>query len=310
MQSIGDVIKARRTALGMTADELAHKLNKSRATIYRYESTDVENMPVGVLEPLARALNTTPIELMGWASRQVDYESKDIEEQIPAAGVPYFRKLRHQWEVEKVQEIDHNLAANLKTLLNPLEISAFVEKTGINDQERIGSILKGIPSELSNDEFDKICEFFNIPPEKLLYTNLDNESKKASAFDWATSPDDNYEYEAAATKIKKEIDFQDSVRGFSPSIYDGCLKVLQHSHFNDVIGEAFTDYIEQMQLVNKELKKRIKNPIVRFSYRNVWYKNVAELIISNPEYFWKTYLMKDSGAFELARATIQRSPKN
>ena len=303
MQSIGDVIKARRTALGLTADDLARILKKSRATIYRYESTDIENMPVGVLEPLARALNTTPMELMGWASRQADYETKDIEEQLPAAGVPYFRKLRRQWEIEKIQEIDLNLATNLKSLLTPLKISAFAEATGINDQERIGSILTGVPLALTNEEFDKICEFFSVTAEKLLYTNLSKTPAKTSFSDWTATLDDNYEYTASALLIKKEIDFQDDVRGFSPNTYKRCLKVLQFTHFNEVVAEAFTDYLDQMPLPDKARK----NPIRRIKYHRQWYKNVAELIISNPVAFWNKYLIKDSGAFELAKATIQNA---
>lgn len=63
---IGERIKKRRIELGMSADELGALINKSRATIYRYENGDVENMPTTVLEPLAEALKTTPAELMGW----------------------------------------------------------------------------------------------------------------------------------------------------------------------------------------------------------------------------------------------------
>ena len=36
----GDRIKQRRIALGLTVDELAEKIGKSRATIYRYENGD------------------------------------------------------------------------------------------------------------------------------------------------------------------------------------------------------------------------------------------------------------------------------
>jgi transcriptional regulator with XRE-family HTH domain len=64
--NIGDRIKQRRLALGMDADALAQKIGKSRATIYRYENGDIENMPTTVLEPIANALNTTPAYLMGW----------------------------------------------------------------------------------------------------------------------------------------------------------------------------------------------------------------------------------------------------
>lgn len=64
--SVGKRIKERRNELHMSVDELATKLNKNRATIYRYEKGDIENLPIDILEPLAKALNTTPQYLMGW----------------------------------------------------------------------------------------------------------------------------------------------------------------------------------------------------------------------------------------------------
>ncbi|MFR4987353.1 MAG: helix-turn-helix domain-containing protein [Lachnospirales bacterium] len=54
--NIGQKIKQRRLALNMSADELAEKLNKHRATVYRYESGDIEQLPISILEPLADAL--------------------------------------------------------------------------------------------------------------------------------------------------------------------------------------------------------------------------------------------------------------
>lgn len=63
---IGERIKQRRLELGYTADALAKMLNKNRSTIYRYENGDIENMPIDMLKPLAKALNTTPSYLMGW----------------------------------------------------------------------------------------------------------------------------------------------------------------------------------------------------------------------------------------------------
>jgi len=64
--NIGDRIKQCRLELGLSADELAQKIGKSRATVYRYENGDIENMPTTVLEPIAKALNTTPANLIGW----------------------------------------------------------------------------------------------------------------------------------------------------------------------------------------------------------------------------------------------------
>lgn len=63
---IGDRIKQRRKELKMSADDLAMRLGKNRATIYRYEKGEIENLPLDMLEPIAEALRTTPQYLMGW----------------------------------------------------------------------------------------------------------------------------------------------------------------------------------------------------------------------------------------------------
>lgn len=67
---IGLRIKERRKALKMSADELAALLGKDRSTIYRYENGDIENLPLDILEPIAKALETTPQYLMGWEKVQ------------------------------------------------------------------------------------------------------------------------------------------------------------------------------------------------------------------------------------------------
>lgn len=77
----GSRIKARREACGLSADELAERLGKNRATIYRYESDAIENMPAKVLVPLAEALETTPAYLMGWTDDYYDYE-KDPDNRL------------------------------------------------------------------------------------------------------------------------------------------------------------------------------------------------------------------------------------
>lgn len=64
--TIGERIKRRRLQLGMSVDELADELGKNRATVYRYEKDEIRDMPTTVLEPLAKALRTTPADLMGW----------------------------------------------------------------------------------------------------------------------------------------------------------------------------------------------------------------------------------------------------
>ena len=63
--TVGELIAMRRKALGLSVGELAAKLGKSRATLYRYETGQVKNIPAGLLLPLAKALETTPDELIG-----------------------------------------------------------------------------------------------------------------------------------------------------------------------------------------------------------------------------------------------------
>ena len=58
--TVGKRIRERRNELHMSVDELAKRLNKNRATVYRYEKGEIENLPIDVLEPLAKALDTTP----------------------------------------------------------------------------------------------------------------------------------------------------------------------------------------------------------------------------------------------------------
>ena len=66
MSTIGDRIRIRRNELGLSVDDLASKLGKNRATVYRYESNEIENFPVSVINSLATALDVSPAYLMGW----------------------------------------------------------------------------------------------------------------------------------------------------------------------------------------------------------------------------------------------------
>lgn len=75
--TIGERIKSRRLELGLSVDDIAYKLKKNRATIYRYESDDIENLPITILEPLANALETSPAYLMGWDNSENTYSDYD-----------------------------------------------------------------------------------------------------------------------------------------------------------------------------------------------------------------------------------------
>ncbi|AJA50095.1 helix-turn-helix domain-containing protein [Clostridium pasteurianum DSM 525 = ATCC 6013] len=70
--NIGDRIKQRRKELDLSVDDIASKLGKNRATIYRYESNDIENLPITILEPLAIILETTPAHLLGLDNNKIN----------------------------------------------------------------------------------------------------------------------------------------------------------------------------------------------------------------------------------------------
>ena len=64
--TVGERIRHRRKQLGLSVDDIAKRLGKDRATIYRYESDEIENLPINILEPLAEILRVSPAYLMGW----------------------------------------------------------------------------------------------------------------------------------------------------------------------------------------------------------------------------------------------------
>lgn len=76
--TIADRIRNRRLELGLSVEDLAKKLNKNRATVYRYESSYIKSYGPSVLEALARALETTPAYFYG-------YDESDAADSSPAA---------------------------------------------------------------------------------------------------------------------------------------------------------------------------------------------------------------------------------
>lgn len=58
-------IKNRRQELGISVEELAERINKNKATIYRYENGDIGKVPYDILEPLSEALDVSIGYLLG-----------------------------------------------------------------------------------------------------------------------------------------------------------------------------------------------------------------------------------------------------
>ena len=63
--TIGERIKEIRTSKKISVDYLAKELGVSKTTIYRYEDSTIEKIPVKVFDQLCFLLGVTPAELMG-----------------------------------------------------------------------------------------------------------------------------------------------------------------------------------------------------------------------------------------------------
>lgn len=83
----GSRIKILREAQGLSASELAQRIGKDRATIYRYENGSIDGIKSDVLKKIADALDTNSAYLMGWTndSYNWDKDSENRMDSIPDA---------------------------------------------------------------------------------------------------------------------------------------------------------------------------------------------------------------------------------
>lgn len=130
--TIGQRIKARRLQCGITVDELAEKLGKNRATIYRYENGDIENLPTTILNPIAEALRTTPQYLMGWVDDPSNYDSMDditINKELRDIGVT----AKDYYQYSKSRDEDVKKENELKGVY--LSLAKEAQESGINPDD-------------------------------------------------------------------------------------------------------------------------------------------------------------------------------
>jgi transcriptional regulator with XRE-family HTH domain len=113
--AIGDRIKARRELLGISQEELAKKLGyKSRSSINKIElgKNDITQHKV---VSFAKALETTPAYLMGWATDTPSYQKADTISDV-------IIKLRSDDElleiVKDVCSLNNEQRVVIKTLLS------------------------------------------------------------------------------------------------------------------------------------------------------------------------------------------------
>ena len=173
--TIGERIKKRRKELGISVDEVAAKLNKNRATIYRYESDEIENMSINILEPLAHALNTTPAYLMGWEKETKEFE--ELSYDLKGRNLlKTFNKLNNLGKDKAIDNIQ-DLTQIDKYIINNNKINEVKEK---------------------DEKQDKIKKF-----------NLKEELEKLDPIETVAAHNDHWDEPGEMEKMKQDLDEMD-----------------------------------------------------------------------------------------------------
>lgn len=179
--TVGDRIKQRRQELGISVDELAAKLGKNRATVYRYESNDIEDLPAAALEPLATALHTMPAYLMGWSMEQPVNASEKPPDKAATRG--FTDRLRAEIRRKGITQ---------KEFLSEMGLN--INAIGVWDKN--GNIPDG-------ETLRKIADYFGVSVEYLL--GGEREPDKAPA-DWAAALEPLRKRMAELQRIRLDAD--------------------------------------------------------------------------------------------------------
>lgn len=124
--TIGQRIKERRIELGMSVDELAELIGKNRATIYRYENNNIENLPSPVLKDLADALKTTPEYLIDWnGNEKNEKNNKNNLKKAPTekgkSNLSDILKVFSTDEVEQLSALSRDEASQVVELIREMQ---------------------------------------------------------------------------------------------------------------------------------------------------------------------------------------------
>lgn len=123
---IRDILKARRTELGLTQLDVANAVGVSEATVSRWESGDIANMKRSRIAALASVLKISPSIIMGWNENpEIRLPSDDIIIPMPtmrkvpligsiACGTPILAEENCEGEVDVPDHIRADFALRCK----------------------------------------------------------------------------------------------------------------------------------------------------------------------------------------------------
>ena len=289
MTNIGDRIRDRRIKAGLTAEQLARKLEKSRATIYRYESSDAENMPISVLTPLAKALGTTPADLMGWeaSSAKATINDNSLEQDL----FQYYthRPKAVQMEIlNRLKDMDITFAKNVSNLLKQSgDINGFMQHTDL-DFATVGKFMQGETTRISSDAAEKVAKFFKVDVVGLYFDELNLlEDSDDIGFITGSETDKDEEDEFFRTLNYTQTGFN-----LGP-FFDNIFETPHPSSLVAKCEELCSD-----KSLDKFIRKFISIEEDRYGSGDLDYPRIyeiiAELIARDPDNFMKKYVQREN----------------
>lgn len=130
MSTTGRRIKERRQELGLSAEELAAKVDISPATIYRYENGQIDGLPITKLLSICKVLNASPMDFIDWDERkeQRRKEMESVDSMIDELSAK-LDKLRERAAANNVTEEEAKLLAQYRLLsdVQKIKVQAYIE---------------------------------------------------------------------------------------------------------------------------------------------------------------------------------------
>lgn len=168
----------------MSLEQLAEIVGTSRQTIHRYETGAITNIPAEKVEGLARALGTTPSELMGWEEgefstfKYINGARSVRMQKIPllgnvSCGEPIFASEDYSCYVSTEEiEADFCLKAKGDSMINARIFDGdmlFVKMQDSVDDGEIAVVLIEDEATVKRVYYDKENNILTLVPENPIY---------------------------------------------------------------------------------------------------------------------------------------------
>lgn len=130
MSTTGRRIKERRQELGLSAEELAAKVDISPATIYRYENGQIDGLPINKLLSICKVLNASPMDFIDWDERK-DQHKKEMEsvDNMIDELTARLERIKERAAASNVTDEEAKLLAQYRLLsdVQKIKVQAYIE---------------------------------------------------------------------------------------------------------------------------------------------------------------------------------------